>query len=99
MRCQDALRLAVRRRLCAKEEVLSYVSEHGPVDSGTVAIALGYQTRSGAGPTLLRLHRHRHLWRRRTESSVYLYALAARVSYGSRGEVSIAPSVPFRNSC
>jgi hypothetical protein len=62
----------------AKREVLLYVGEHGPVDSETVATALGYETRGGAGATLLRLHRHGHLWRRRTETGAYVYALSTK---------------------
>ena len=59
----------------AKEQVLSFLASHGPADALIVADALGYETRGGAGSTLLRLHRHGHLRRRPTESG-YLYSVS-----------------------
>ncbi len=61
----------------AKQEVLLFVGEHGPVDAATVADSLGYDTVGGAGATLLRFHRHGHLHRARTDAG-YLYSLSAK---------------------
>jgi DNA-binding PadR family transcriptional regulator len=62
----------------AKREVLSYVEEHGPADSETVALALGFATRAGSAATLLRLHRHGHLNRYRSETGAYFYTLSEK---------------------
>ena len=60
----------------AKWEVLSYVDAHGPADSETVALALGFATRAGSAATLLRLHRHGHLNRYKCETRAYIYTLS-----------------------
>lgn len=62
----------------AKHEVLSYVGEYGPADSETVALALGFATRAGSAATLLRLHRHGHLNRCRSETGAYFYTLSPK---------------------
>ena len=61
-----------------KREVLSYVGEYGPADSETVALALGFATRAGSAATLLRLHRHGHLNRYRSETGAYSYTLSEK---------------------
>ncbi len=48
----------------AKVDVLAYVESVGEVTSTDLAEIFGW-TRSGAASTLLRLHRHGHLRRRR----------------------------------
>jgi len=62
----------------AKHDVLSYVELYGPVDSQTVALALGFVTRAGSAATLLRLHRHGHLNRCRSETGAYVYTLSQK---------------------
>lgn len=60
----------------AKRRVLEFIAEAQIVNSATVADALGY-SRSGAASTLLRLHRHGHLLRRRlAEGSGFEYAVS-----------------------
>ena len=61
-----------------KREVLSYVEEYGPADSDAVARALGFTTRAGSAATLLRLHRHGHLNRYRSETGAYHYTLSQK---------------------
>ena len=61
-----------------KREVLSYVEEYGPADSEAVARALGFATRAGSAATLLRLHRHGHLNRCRSETGSYFYTLSPK---------------------
>jgi predicted transcriptional regulator len=61
----------------AKRRILEYIAETQVADSTGLADALGY-TRSGAASTLLRLHRHGHLHRRRIEAGGYEYAIAPK---------------------
>jgi hypothetical protein len=63
----------------AKQQVLLFVGERGPVDAATVAACLGYDTVGGAGAMLLRFHRHGHLHRVRADTG-YLYSLSAKGS-------------------
>lgn len=58
-----------------KTEVLSFVAELGPIDSALLAHSLGYETRSGAAATLLRLHRQGKL-RRQREGTAYVYTIS-----------------------
>jgi len=62
----------------AKAEVLEFIADRESVDSWTVASELGYATQSGAAATLLRLHRHGHLYRRREHGGAYVYAVSAK---------------------
>jgi len=64
--------------MSAKAEVLEFVAGQGAVDSWTVAVGLGYATLSGAAATLLRLHRHGHLHRRREEGRSYVYSVSPK---------------------
>jgi len=57
--------------MSAKAEVLEFVAGQGAVDSWTVAVVLGYAT-------LLRLHRHGHLHRRREEGRSYVYSVSPK---------------------
>lgn len=59
----------------AKREVLSYIADYGPATSVEVAHALEYATLAGAAATLLRLHRHGHL-RRRRDGVGYRYSIS-----------------------
>jgi DNA-binding IclR family transcriptional regulator len=61
----------------AKRRVLEFISETQVTDSASVADALGY-TRAGAASTLLRLHRHGHLRRQRTETGGYEYQISPK---------------------
>jgi hypothetical protein len=61
-----------------KADVLAFIADHESVNSWTVAIELGYATRSGAAATLLRLHRHGHLHRHRNSDRSYLYAVSPK---------------------
>ena len=61
----------------AKRTVLEYVAQAQPVDSASLAAALGY-TRSGAASMLLRYHRHGHLLRRRAEAGGFEYAISEK---------------------
>ena len=62
----------------AKEEVLGYIDQKGPVDSATLAADLGYETQAGAAATLLRLHRHGHLHRQKIEGGAFLYSISPK---------------------
>lgn len=62
----------------AKAEVLEFVASHESADSWTVAVELGYATQGGAAATLLRLYRHGHLRRRRTNSGAYVYVVSGK---------------------
>ena len=53
-----------------KRRILEFVAAAQVTDSAGLADAFGY-TRSGAASTLLRLHRHGHLHRRRIEAAGY----------------------------
>jgi predicted transcriptional regulator len=62
----------------AKRTVLEYVVQAQLVDSADLASALGY-TRAGAASTLLRLHRHGHLLRRRrADAGGFEYAISEK---------------------
>ncbi len=56
--------------------MLAYVEEQGEVTSAALAGAFGW-TVPGAASTLLRLHRHGHLQRRR-EASGFVYWLSQK---------------------
>ena len=64
--------------MSAKAEVLEFIAGRESVDSWTVAAELGYATQSGAAATLLRLHRHGHLYRRREHGGAYVYAVSPK---------------------
>jgi len=59
----------------AKNSVLSFVAECGPVTSADLAHALGYATRSGAAATLLRLSRNGHL-KREHDGLSFFYSIS-----------------------
>ncbi len=59
-----------------KLDVLSYVEEQGEVRSVDLAGAFSW-TLAGASATLLRLHRHGHL-RRRREATGFVYRLSQK---------------------
>jgi hypothetical protein len=61
-----------------KHEVLSHVADFGPSSSESVASALGFATRAGSAATLLRLYRHGHLNRSKSETGEYLYTLSRK---------------------
>ncbi len=67
--------------MSAKAEVLQFIGSVGRVDSAMLMERLGYETRGGAAATLLRLHRHGHLWRARAwpdRGTGYRYTLSEK---------------------